>query len=99
MIDFIFRATIGQLESEKQELLKELRLAESRSNQDKDDVNTDTLVTLAEVKGGFNYTFTVSYICLLQSLPYGYTILKVPVHVHINMVKPFQYLSISDRYQ
>ncbi|XP_063410903.1 outer dynein arm-docking complex subunit 1-like [Mytilus trossulus] len=44
------KASIGQLESEKQELLKELRLAESRSNQDKDDVNTDTLVTLAEVK-------------------------------------------------
>lgn len=44
------KSTIGQLESEKQELLKELRLAESRSNQDKDDVNTDTLVTLSEVK-------------------------------------------------
>lgn len=50
-IIFYYRASIGQLESEKQELLKELRLAESRSNQDKDDVNTDTLVTLAEVKG------------------------------------------------
>lgn len=50
----ISRSTIGQLESEKQELLKELRLAESRSNQDKDDVNTDTLVTLAEVKGNNN---------------------------------------------
>lgn len=51
MLFSISRSTIGQLESEKQELLKELRLAESRSNQDKDDVNTDTLVTLSEVKG------------------------------------------------
>ena len=40
-----------QLEGEKQELLKELRLAESRSNQTKDEDNTDTLVTLLEAKG------------------------------------------------
>ncbi|CAL1535497.1 unnamed protein product [Lymnaea stagnalis] len=39
-----------QLESEKQELLKELRLAESRTNQIKDEQHTDTLVTLLEAK-------------------------------------------------
>ena len=42
---------IGQLETEKQELLKELRLAESRSNQIMDEDHTDTLVTLADAKG------------------------------------------------
>ncbi|XP_059141450.1 coiled-coil domain-containing protein 63-like [Physella acuta] len=41
---------MNQLESEKQELLKELRLAESRSNQIKDEEHTDTLVTLREAK-------------------------------------------------
>lgn len=46
-----FRSEIGQLESEKQELLKELRLAESRSNQVMDEDHTDTLVTLADAKG------------------------------------------------
>ncbi|XP_013064556.2 coiled-coil domain-containing protein 63-like [Biomphalaria glabrata] len=39
-----------QLESEKEELLKQLRLAESRSNQVKDEQYTDTLVTLLEAK-------------------------------------------------
>lgn len=41
---------ISHLEAEKQELLKELRLAESRSNQVMDEDHTDTLVTLAEAK-------------------------------------------------
>ena len=39
------------LEAEKQELLKELRLAESRANQQCDEDHTDTLVTLLEAKG------------------------------------------------
>lgn len=39
------------LEDEKQELLKELRLAESRSNQMRDEEHTDKLVTLLETKG------------------------------------------------
>lgn len=39
------------LESEREELLKELRLAESYSNQIRDEDETDTLVTLLEVKG------------------------------------------------
>ncbi|ESO88792.1 hypothetical protein LOTGIDRAFT_218971 [Lottia gigantea] len=38
------------LEKEKQELLKELRLAESRSNEIRDEENTDQLVTLVEAK-------------------------------------------------
>ena len=46
-----FRGEIGTLEAEKQELLKELRLAESRSNQIMDEGHTDTLVTLADAKG------------------------------------------------
>ncbi|KAK3087593.1 hypothetical protein FSP39_007948 [Pinctada imbricata] len=45
------KAEIAQLEEEKQELLKELRLAESRKNQNQDENNTDTLVVLAEAKG------------------------------------------------
>jgi len=44
------KSEIRQLEGEKQELLKELRLAESRANQTKDEDNTDTLVTLLEAK-------------------------------------------------
>ncbi|XP_067659008.1 coiled-coil domain-containing protein 63-like [Haliotis asinina] len=44
------RAEMNQLEKEKQELLKELRLAESRSNQIRDEEHTDTLVTLVEAK-------------------------------------------------
>jgi len=44
------KSEMKQLEGEKQELLKELRLAESRSNQTKDEDNTDTLVTLLEAK-------------------------------------------------
>ena len=40
-----------QLEREKEELLKELRLAESRTNQVRDEEHTDTLVTLLEAKG------------------------------------------------
>ena len=39
------------MEGEKQELLKELRLAESRSNQMMDDDHTETLNTLADAKG------------------------------------------------
>ena len=46
-----FRGEIGTLEGEKQELLKELRLAESRSNQIMDEGHCDTLVTLADAKG------------------------------------------------
>ena len=45
------RSEVSQLEKEKQELLKELRLAESRSNQTRDEENIDTLVTLVEAKG------------------------------------------------
>ena len=45
------RAEISMLESEKQELLKELRLAESRTNQMRDEEHTDTLITLLEAKG------------------------------------------------
>jgi hypothetical protein len=45
------RSEVAQLEAEKQELLKELRLAESRFNQNLDEANTDTLVVLAEAKG------------------------------------------------
>lgn len=44
------KSEISMLEAEKQELLKELRLAESRSNQVRDEVHTDTLVTLLEAK-------------------------------------------------
>lgn len=40
-----------QLLSEKEELLKELRLAESRSNQIRDDEHMGTLITLLEAKG------------------------------------------------
>lgn len=51
-MQFLFvRAEISMLEEEKQELLKELRLAESRSNQVRDEEHTDTLVTLLEAKG------------------------------------------------
>ena len=52
------RGEIGQLEGEKQELLKELRLAESRSNQVMDEDHTDTLVTLADAKGMDSYKKT-----------------------------------------
>ena len=45
------RYEISTLESEKQELLKELRLAESRSNQIMDEGHTDTLSTLVEANG------------------------------------------------
>lgn len=48
------KGEIGQLESEKQELLKELRLAESRSNQMMDEDHTDTLVVLADAQGEYN---------------------------------------------
>lgn len=41
---------MSMLEAEKQELLKELRLAESRTNQIRDEEHTDTLVTLLEAK-------------------------------------------------
>ncbi|XP_013397891.1 coiled-coil domain-containing protein 63-like [Lingula anatina] len=44
------RAEMEQLESEKQEILKELRLAESRANQIVDDDNTDMLQGLLEAK-------------------------------------------------
>ncbi|XP_076452028.1 outer dynein arm-docking complex subunit 1-like [Babylonia areolata] len=44
------KAEISQLEREKQEFLKELRLAESRTNQMMDEDHTDTLVTLLEAK-------------------------------------------------
>lgn len=44
------KSEISMLEAEKQELLKELRLAESRSNQVRDEEHTDTLVTLLEAK-------------------------------------------------
>ncbi|XP_048249157.1 coiled-coil domain-containing protein 63-like [Haliotis cracherodii] len=44
------KSEMNQLEKEKQELLKELRLAESRSNQIRDEEHTDTLVTLVEAK-------------------------------------------------
>nr|KAG5696204.1 hypothetical protein BaRGS_021689 [Batillaria attramentaria] len=44
------KSEIAMLEAEKQELLKELRLAESRSNQTRDEEHTDTLVTLLEAK-------------------------------------------------
>jgi len=54
------RGEIGQLEGEKQELLKELRLAESRSNQVMDEDHTDTLVTLADAKGG--HFLSTSYV-------------------------------------
>ncbi|CAH1775288.1 unnamed protein product [Owenia fusiformis] len=40
------KAEISQLEAERAELLKDLRLAESRSNQNKDEVHTDKLTTL-----------------------------------------------------
>jgi hypothetical protein len=53
------------LEGEKQELLKELRLAESRSNQMMDDDHTETLNTLADAKGKSdlhaNFTYTHVY--------------------------------------
>ncbi|KAJ8321073.1 hypothetical protein KUTeg_002660 [Tegillarca granosa] len=48
------RSEISQLEAEKQDLLKELRLAESRSNQCMDEDNTDTLVTLVEAKDDYD---------------------------------------------
>lgn len=48
------KGEIGTLEAEKQELLKELRLAESRSNQIMDEGHTDTLVTLADAKGDYD---------------------------------------------
>lgn len=70
MLFSISRSTIGQLESEKQELLKELRLAESRSNQDKDDVNTDTLVTLSEVKGNNTASLASSHKRIAKKLWY-----------------------------
>ncbi|KAK3594432.1 hypothetical protein CHS0354_000254 [Potamilus streckersoni] len=44
------KSEVGQLEGEKQELLKELRLAESRTNQVMDEEHTDNLMTLAESK-------------------------------------------------
>ncbi|RUS82977.1 hypothetical protein EGW08_009262 [Elysia chlorotica] len=44
------KSEMKQLESEKEELLKELRLAESRTNQVRDEEHTDTLVTLLEAK-------------------------------------------------
>lgn len=44
------KSEISMLEAEKQELLKELRLAESRTNQQKDEEHTDVLVTLLEAK-------------------------------------------------
>ncbi|XP_078335356.1 coiled-coil domain-containing protein 63-like isoform X2 [Crassostrea virginica] len=48
------KSEVAQLEAEKQELLKELRLAESRYNQNLDETNTDTLVVLAEAKEDYD---------------------------------------------
>ncbi|XP_060071331.1 coiled-coil domain-containing protein 63-like [Ylistrum balloti] len=45
---------ISHLECEKQELMKELRLAESHHNQNMDEDNTDTLVTLAQAKEDYD---------------------------------------------
>ena len=56
-----------QLEREKEELLKELRLAESRTNQVRDEEHTDTLVTLLEAKGLWHYS--LSFEALLSPPP------------------------------
>ena len=41
------------LEREQEEILKDLRLIESRSNQNKNEQNTDELGKLAELKSSF----------------------------------------------
>ena len=48
------------LEHEKKDLLIDLRLAESRSNQIRDELHTDTLVTLLEAKGDY-----FKFICVI----------------------------------
>ena len=48
-----FRSEVKILEGEKQEILKDLRLAESDSNQNKDAKNTDTLTDLNDTQGQF----------------------------------------------
>lgn len=45
------RNEIEQLEKEKKELLKDLRLAESRSNQVSDETNADTLKSIVDARG------------------------------------------------
>ena len=55
------------MEGEKQELLKELRLAESRSNQVMDEDHTDTLVTLADAKGGLFNTLLYCFYSVIQT--------------------------------
>lgn len=54
-----------QLESEKKELLKELRLAESRTNQVHDEEHIEILTGLSEVKGNNSYRYCLKKI-------YGY---------------------------
>ena len=47
----ISRREIRQLEGEREEMLKNLRLIESRSNQAKDEVNIENLGDLGREKG------------------------------------------------
>ena len=47
------RKEITVLEREQEEILKDLRLIESRSNQNKNEQNTDELGKLAELKSSF----------------------------------------------
>lgn len=46
-----FRAEVSVLETEQEEILKNLRLIESRSNQNKDDKNCEFLGDLGREKG------------------------------------------------
>ena len=47
---FVIRSEVGNLESEQEEVLKDLRLIESRSNQNKDDKNCEDLGDLGREK-------------------------------------------------
>lgn len=51
--------------------MKELRLAESRYNQNLDETNTDTLVVLAEAKGSLHLSIYLT--CFLNIDTHGIT--------------------------
>ena len=63
------RATIKQLEDERREILKDMRLVDSMSNKNKDERNTDDLTNLGQEKSklsftNYNYNWGHKYMCL-----------------------------------
>lgn len=68
------RNEIDQLEKEKKELLKDLRLAESRSNQNFDESNAETLKSIVDARGTETISIMNWYITVIQR-PYRGTVL------------------------